>query len=154
MSLEVGDEVRFSRVASYVPRFIRAWKRGMGVAMILARISNFAKRALRAICSVLYRPFGHAAVSHFMLFHVSFPSIAGSDHPRIDTYEAPMAMASSGRLCCLINRRFPGDVQERFSAPRACRRYGTVIAVIGRLKCTERIRRRPRCIRGAFPRVV
>ena len=103
MGFEMGDEVRLPRVTPYVQCPIRARKRLMDVAVPLTGIWKATERTSCTAGCILDWPFGHATVPRLMLFHVSFPSVAGGNHSRIRAYEAPMAMASGNGPYCFIS---------------------------------------------------
>ena len=103
MSLEVGDEVRLPRVTPYVQCPIGARKHLMDVAVPLTGVSKATERTSCTAGGILDWPVGHATVPRLMLFHVSFPSVAGGNHSRIRAYEAPMAVASGNGLCRFIS---------------------------------------------------
>lgn len=75
-----------------------------------------------------------------MLFHMSLPSIAGSEHSMVFADEAPMGVRTSGRQwgSGLIDRRHSGEVEESSSTPRTALCTKTGATVVRRRGGTER----------------
>ena len=77
-----------------------------------------------------------------MLFHMPFPSIAGSELSRTLTDEAPMSMCAYDRWCSsiLVVRKFvAGEVEESTATPRGALCTGTGTSVVKDCRVTARV---------------